>query len=163
MSLTVERTSPTTLTVTRRFRASPARVFAAHTDQALVARWLGGEGYGGYAMPVCEFDARPGGSFRYEFANAGTGHSFAITGDFDVVEAPSPGGIGRTVHRETMHMPERTPINLVETLFAPDGDGTLLTMTMTLPDAASVDAMVATGMTDGMEYSYGRLDSALAA
>jgi uncharacterized protein YndB with AHSA1/START domain len=32
MSLAVERTSPTTLRITRRFKASPERVFAAHSS-----------------------------------------------------------------------------------------------------------------------------------
>ena len=41
MSLTVERTSPTTLTITRRFKAPPERVFAAHVEpdsQAIAER-----------------------------------------------------------------------------------------------------------------------------
>ena len=42
MTLTVERTSPTTLTVTRRFAAPPERVFAAHVEPALLRRWCYG-------------------------------------------------------------------------------------------------------------------------
>ena len=56
-------------------------------------------------------------------------------------------------------MPDPTPDNRVETVFAPEGEGTLLTMTMTMPTAEALDAMVATGMTDGMEASYARLDA----
>ncbi len=48
-------------------------------------------------------------------------------------------------------MPDTTPDNHVETLFEPDGQGTLMTMRMTLPDAATREAMLATGMDDGME------------
>jgi uncharacterized protein YndB with AHSA1/START domain len=67
----------------------------------------------------------------------------------------------RLVHVERMHMPDATPDNHVETTFAPDGTGTLMTMRMTLPDAATRAAMLSTGMEHGMEASYVRLESTL--
>ena len=42
--------------------------------------------------------------------------------------------------------------------FTPDGDGTLLRLRMTLPDADSRAAMLATGMEEGMEASYARME-----
>ena len=48
--------------------------------------------------------------------------------------------------------------NRVETTFTAERGGTLLTMRMTLPDAATREAMLATGMADGMEMGYARLD-----
>jgi uncharacterized protein YndB with AHSA1/START domain len=65
----------------------------------------------------------------------------------------------RIVHVERMHLPDPTPDNRVETSFAPDGSGTLMTMRMTVPDAATRTAMLASGMEVGMEASYARLDS----
>ena len=50
----------------------------------------------------------------------------------------------------------------VETTFDADGGGTLLTLRMTLPDAETRRAMLATGMEDGMEASYARLEGVLA-
>jgi hypothetical protein len=47
----------------------------------------------------------------------------------------------------------------VETRFEPDGNGTLMTLRMTLPDAATRAAMLATGMEHGMEASYVRLET----
>jgi hypothetical protein len=47
----------------------------------------------------------------------------------------------------------------VETRFTPDGTGTLMTMRMTLPDANTREAMLATGMEHGMEASYVRLET----
>ena len=41
----------------------------------------------------------------------------------------------------------------------PDGAGTLMTMRMTLPDAETRAAMLATGMEHGMEASYVRLET----
>ena len=136
--------------VTRRFAASPDAVFRAHTEPMLIQRWMLGPD--GWTMPVCVCDARPGGKFRYEWAN-GDGKSFSITGEFIALEPFS-----RIVHVERMHLPDPTPDNHVETRFDSDGSGTLMTMRMTLPDAATRAAMLATGMEGGMEASYARLD-----
>jgi hypothetical protein len=57
-----------------------------------------------------------------------------------------------------MHLPDPTPDNHVETTFAPDGNDTLLTLRMILPDEATRTAMLSTGMEQGMEASYVRLD-----
>lgn len=159
MSMTIERPSPTTLVVTRRFAASPARVYAAHTEPALLRRWMGG--YGGWAMTVCEADPRPGGAFRYRFEPTDGSQGFEITGTYESVDPPRDGRAGRTRHLERMQLGPDAPTaeNRVETVFARDGDGTLLTMTMEVDDPATMDAMVATGMTDGMAWTYDRLDA----
>jgi hypothetical protein len=57
-----------------------------------------------------------------------------------------------------MHLPDPTPDNRVETRFEADGAGTLMVMRMTLPDRATREAMLATGMEHGMEASYARLE-----
>jgi uncharacterized protein YndB with AHSA1/START domain len=146
----VNVTSPV---VTRRFAASPKAVYRAHTDPALVQKWMLGPD--GWTMPVCICDARPGGKIRYEWS-IGKGHSFYLTGEF--VELTP---FSRIVHIERMHMPNATPDNHVETSFESDGSGTLMTMRMTLPDEAPRKAMLATGMEHGMEASYVRLESLL--
>jgi uncharacterized protein YndB with AHSA1/START domain len=78
---------------------------------------------------------------------------FYVTGEFLNIE-PSR----RIVHVERMHLPEPTPDNLIETRFDPEGQGTLLTLRMTLPDFATRERMLSTGMARGMEASYARLD-----
>lgn len=154
MALKVERTSPTSLVVTRAFAAPPALVWKAHTDPALIQRWCLGPD--GWEMPLCEMNPIPGGSFRYEFKEVATGNGFAITGKIEVVEAPH-----RMVHIETMHLPDPTPPARIETRFEATDTGTRMVMTMEVEEAASMDAMVATGMTDGMEQTYSRLDGML--
>ena len=145
----------TRVIVTRRFAAPPEMVFRAHTDPALVQRWmLGPEGW---TMPVCQLDARPGGKCRYEWTD-GKGHGFYLTGELIEIEPPR-----RIVHVERMHLPDPTPDNHIETTFEPDGDGTLMTMRMTLPDATTRAQMLATGMERGMEASYVRLESEILA
>jgi uncharacterized protein YndB with AHSA1/START domain len=136
--------------VTRRFAAAPEAVYRAHTDPELIQKWmLGPEGW---SMPVCLSDPRPGGKIRYEWSD-GKGGGFYLTGEYlELVP------FSRIVHVERMHLPDPTPDNHVETRFEPDGNGTLLTMRMTLPDAQTRQAMLATGMEHGMEASYVRLD-----
>ena len=57
-----------------------------------------------------------------------------------------------------MHLPDATPDNHIETQFVADGRGTLMTMRMSLPDAATRAAMLETGMEHGMEDSYARFE-----
>lgn len=137
--------------VKRRFAASPEAVFRAHTDPALIQRWMLGPD--GWTMPVCICEARPGGKMRFEWSN-GKGAGFQLTGEFVELEPNR-----RIVHVERMHLPDPTPDNNIETIFEPDGDGTLLTLRMTLPDAQTRAQMLATGMEHGMEKSYQRLES----
>ena len=142
----------THVVITRRFAASPEEVYRAHTDAALLPRWLLGPE--GWAMPVCECDARPGGKFRYEWSNGKRG--FYQTGEFLELEPYS-----RIVHVGRMFLPEQTPDNHIETRFETDGKGTLMTIRMTLPNAETRNAMLASGMEGGMETSYVRLEGML--
>jgi uncharacterized protein YndB with AHSA1/START domain len=136
--------------VTRRFGAAPGMVYRAHTEPDLIQRWLLGPP--GWTMPVCVNEARPGGKIRYEWSDGGGG-GFHLTGEYIAVEP-----LRRLVHVERMHLPDPTPDNHVETVFEADGKGTLMTMRMTLPNAETRAAMLATGMENGMEASYERLD-----
>jgi uncharacterized protein YndB with AHSA1/START domain len=137
--------------VTRRFAAPPEAVYRAHTEPKLIQKWMLGPD--GWTMPVCVCEARPGGRIRYEWAD-GKGGGFYLTGEF-VELVP----FNRIVHVERMHLPDPCPDNHVETRFEPDGSGTLMTMQMTLPDAQTRAAMLASGMEHGMEASYVRLEA----
>jgi uncharacterized protein YndB with AHSA1/START domain len=137
--------------VVRRFAAQPELVYRVHTEPGLVQKWMFGPD--GWTMPVCVSDARPGGKIRYEWVD-GKGSGFHLTGEFlELVP------FSRIVHVERMHLPDPTPDNHVETRFEPDGSGTLLTMRMTLPDAEVRARMLATGMEQGMEAGYARLET----
>ena len=153
--LTLKSEGDRYIAVTRRFAAAPAVVYRAHIEPEIVKSWMTGPE--GWTMPVCINEARPGGKIRYEWAN-GDGRSFHLTGAFITLEPPH-----RIVHVERMHLPEATPDNHVETIFEKDGSGTLMTMRMTLPDAATRAAMLKTGMETGMEAGYVRLETMMAA
>lgn len=149
--LSIETEGDTHVVVIRRFAAPPEAVYRAHTEAELVQRWMLGPD--GWTMPVCICDARPGGEIRYEWID-GKGGGFHVTGEFIALTPFS-----RIVHVERMHLPDPTPDNHIETTFAPDGSGTLMTMRMTLPDAATRAAMLASGMEHGMEASFVRLEA----
>jgi uncharacterized protein YndB with AHSA1/START domain len=149
--MTFETEGDKRVVVTRRFAAPPEAVYRAHTEPSLIQKWLLGPD--GWTMPVCVSEARPGGQIRYEWTD-GKGAGFHLTGEY-VELVP----FRRIVHVERMHLPDPTPDNHVETMFQPDGTGTLMIMRMTLPDAETRAAMLATGMEGGMEASYVRLET----
>jgi uncharacterized protein YndB with AHSA1/START domain len=151
--LTLKTEGDTHVVITRRFEAPPEAVYRAHTEPALIQKWLLGSE--GWTMPVCINEARAGGKFCYEWAHSTKG-GFHITGEFLEVEP-----YNRIVHVERMHLPDPTPENRVETRFEADGPGTLMTIRMTLPDAQTRAAMLSTGMERGMEASYVRLEGML--
>ena len=74
-----------TISFTREFEAGAARVFAAHTDPDLVARWTGPRGT---TCRIRSFDASTGGSWSY-VVSAGDGRSWGFHGSFHEVTAPS--------------------------------------------------------------------------
>ena len=149
--LTLKTEGDRHVVVTRRFDAPPEDVYRAHTEPALLQKWLLGPD--GWTMPVCISEPRPGGKIRFEWTD-GKGGGFHLTGEYLELEPFS-----RIVHVERMHLPDPTPDNRVETTFKPDRNGTLFTLRMTLPDATTREAMLATGMEHGMEASYARLDA----
>ena len=148
--MTLKTEGDTHVVVTRRFAASPEAVYRAHIEPSIIQKWmLGPEGW---TMPVCVNEPWAGGKMRYEWTN-GKGRSFYLTGECVSLEP-----FHRIVHVERMHLPDPTPDNHIETTFEADGSGTLMTMRMTLPDAKTREAMLATGMEHGMEASYVRLE-----
>lgn len=151
MTLKLERTGPTTAVATRFFAAPPERVYAAHTEPALLRQWLLGPD--GWEMTRCDSDPRPGGKIRYDWAETGGEGAFHLTAEYLVVEPPH-----RLVHVERMFLPDPTPDVHVETLFQAEGAGTRLMMTLTAPSPEAMDGMLASGMEHGMEASYVRLD-----
>jgi uncharacterized protein YndB with AHSA1/START domain len=148
--LTLKTEGDRCVVVTRRFAAPPEALYHAHTEPKIIQKWmLGPEGW---TMPVCKSDARPGGQIRFEWTD-GKGGGFYLTGEYLELEPYT-----RIVHVERMHLPGPTPDNHVETTFDPDGAGTSMTMRMTLVSAEARTAMLASGMEQGMEASYVRLE-----
>lgn len=162
MPTPAEVTSPSDreVRVTRRFNAPRQLVWDAHTKPELVKRW---QGYDGWDMPVCDMDVRVGGTYRWQWKNREDGTQFGFFGTFREVDAPSklvhdqyfdPGNLGGA-------MPVDDPCIVSLELSEEDGVTTLV-CNLTFASKEARDGAVSTGMTDGMEYSYTRLDGLLA-
>ena len=144
--------------VTRDFRAPRDLVYRAWTEPALVQRWLLGPP--GWTMPVCEMDLRVGGRFRWRWRDE-HGAEFGFTGEFRELVRPS-----RIVHTEIYDPGDvggEMGEALVTNAFVERAPGvTTQTITIRYASKAERDAALATGMTDGMEMSYRKLDALLA-
>jgi uncharacterized protein YndB with AHSA1/START domain len=157
MSLQVTLPSDREVRVVRTFMAPRELVYKAHTTPALVQRWMLGPP--GWTMPVCEMDVRPGGSYRWRWKSEEDGKEFGFFGTFQEVDPPArlvhaehydPGDIGGPMSSDE---PALITMELTES-----GGVTTLTVTMRFPSKEARDGAVASGMTDGMEIGYARLD-----
>ena len=104
-------------------------------------------------MPVCEVATEVGQTYRYEWAQVDGEGRFGFTGE--LLESLPP---HRAVTTEAM-IGTDGPGTTNELTLTPVEDGTLLSLLITYPSAEVRDAILATGMTDGMETSYKRLDA----
>lgn len=161
MPLEVTQPSEREVRVTRTFNAPRTLVWDAHTKPELVKKWMLGPP--GWSMPVCEMDVRKGGKYRWRWRSDGEGKEFGFYGAFTEVDAPSriahdqyfdPGDIGGA-------MPAGDPALITLELSESRGVTTLVS-TMQFASKADRDAAVSTGMTDGMEMGYARLDDMFA-
>jgi uncharacterized protein YndB with AHSA1/START domain len=151
LSTHAEILSDTQIRVSRVIRGSVDQVWEAHHNPDLMKRWLLGPD--GWTMPVCEVAQRVGDTYRYEWEETGSGNRFGFDGE--VFESNPP-------HREatTEHMIDTDyPSTTNEMTLTPIEGGTLLSLVITYANAEVRDTVLATGMTDGMETSYARLEA----
>jgi uncharacterized protein YndB with AHSA1/START domain len=144
--------SDTQVRISRVIRGSVEQVWRAHHDAELMRRWLLGPD--GWTMPVCEVATTVGEKYRYEWEPVDGGEGrFGFEGE--LLESSPP---HRAVTTERMiGMPGEGTVN--ELTLTTVAAGTLLALVITFPDVDTRDAVLATGMTDGMEASYARLES----
>jgi len=141
----------TRVRISRVIRGTVDQVWRAHHDADLMKRWLLGPD--GWTMPVCEIASGVGDSYRYEWeAEDGSGR-FGFEGELLESEPPH-----RAVTTERMIGMEGPGTVNEMTLTALESGGTLLTLVITYPSAEVRDLVLGTGMTDGMERSYARLE-----
>jgi uncharacterized protein YndB with AHSA1/START domain len=120
--MAVETAVRPSLTLKRRFKAAPAKVFAAWTDPEKIKRWMGP---GEIVTQRAEADPRIGGRYRIEMRSPNG-------------EAHNVGGVYREVVANEKLVftwswdaapPDEPHESLVTVLFKPDDGGTLLTVT----------------------------------
>jgi uncharacterized protein YndB with AHSA1/START domain len=146
--LTVTQVGDHELLFTRDFDAPRSLVFEAHTTPALLQQWLLGPG--GWTMPVCEVDLRPGGRFRYVWRK--NGKDMGISGVYREIVPPE-----RIVHTEIFDQDWTGGETLVTSTFTEANGRTTLTMTVAYASAAARAGALQTGMVGGMSDTYDRL------
>jgi len=151
-SLTVTHPSPTELRIQRTFDAPRALVWEAHTKPEYIRQWLLGPD--GWSMPVCEFDAREGGTYRYEWLREATGERMGMGGtilEFSPIERM----VASERFDEAWYPGEC--VNTSEFEASSDGTQTTLTVTSRFESEDALKIASETGMLDGMEVTYDRL------
>lgn len=143
--------------ITRLIEGPLDLVWRAHTEPDLMKQWLLGPE--GWVMTTCEIATEVGGEYRYAWAPTGDTEGTAFGFDGTVLVADPPRRMVTTEHMTDTDFP--STVNDLS-LYEEDG-ATLLTLLIEYPDAATRDMVLATGMTDGMETSYARLESVIAA
>lgn len=138
--------------VTRVVDAPRRLVFDAMSNPKHVPQWLTGPE--GWTMPVCEIDLRPGGAWRYVYRRP-DGAEMTLQGSYREVAPPE-----RIVSTESWGPEWPETIN---TLVLTEAAGqTTITMTIRYPSQEARDAALRSGMKDGMNQGFARLDRLLA-
>lgn len=142
-----------TIVLTRLFAATPAQVWDAWTNPAILPLWFGPEGY---SCVTKQIDLRTGGVWRFDMIGP-------------------DGTVWANRHRITLHKPMNEirylldddgaspgpPMEAVITL-APEAGGTRLTQTLTLPSAEAKAGALAFGADKLGETTLDKLAAILA-
>ena len=149
--------SDTEVRVTRDFTAPRTLVWQAHTEPKLITRWMLGPP--GWSMPVCEVDLRMGGKYRWRWKSDESGAEFGFFGEFTKVDAHATLAHTEYYDPGTMaaDMDTSKPAIVTNTFTEKNGVTTLVVL-MDFGSKEARDMAVSTGMTDGMEMGYQRLD-----
>jgi uncharacterized protein YndB with AHSA1/START domain len=138
--------------ITREFNAPRDLVFRAYTDPELLVQWLGPHGT---TMTIDRFEVRDGGTWRYLSRDA-DGAEFAFHGVFH--GTPSPDGIVQTFEFEGWP----GHVSLETATFEERAGRTLVRLNSVYQSVEDRDQMVESGMEQGINEGYERLDDLLA-
>ena len=150
----VELLDDTHVRITRLVDGPRELVWRAHHDEDLVRQWMLGPD--GWEMTEYIAGINPGDSYRTSWAPVGDteGEPFGFEGEVLLSDPPR-----RAVTTERM---QGLPVETINDLNLYEEDGaTLITVLIEYPDKETRDMILATGMADGMEASFARLESAV--
>lgn len=139
--------------ITREFNAPVDKVFAAHTDPDIYARWNGPHDL---STTIGEWDCRTGGAWSFVSADA-DGNEFGFYGSFHevrpnelIVQTFTFAGFPDGVSLERLTLDDL-------------GEGRCRLTAVSLVDSFEArDAMIASGMEHGIREGYEKLDDHLA-
>lgn len=133
----------------REFDAPVSAVFNAHRDPALVAQWMGPDGY---VSDMKEWDFRTGGAWHY-VQHDPTGGDYEFRGTFHTVRENE----FAIQTFEFLGFPD--VVSIESMTFTDLGDGrTRLSGRAVYPTLEARDGMVSSGMERGMSEGYDRLE-----
>lgn len=154
MPAALEVIDDTHVVVRRTVRGRLDQVWRAFNEKELLQKWLLGPD--GWEMPVCEVASEVGATYRYEWEKVGGGERFGFTGKLLEQEAPR-----RAVTTEAMIGMEESFTKNELILTPKPGGRTLISVSIEYPSKEVRDMVIGTGMVDGMETSYARLEVVL--
>lgn len=152
--LQISTPTDSTIVLTRTFNAPRRLVWEATFTPDKMRRWMLPPP--GLTMTVCECDARVGGALMVAWKSDETDPVMTLQGVFtEVVEQE------RAVHTETMVLGSGETIGkLVEMHeFVENGNITTMRVTQTYDAKEARDDAIASGMDEGMEACYERLEA----
>jgi uncharacterized protein YndB with AHSA1/START domain len=139
----------TRIEIVRDFDAPKRLVYRAWTDPELIMRWwTAGRG----EAKVCEVDLRPGGAWRYVMVTH-DGHEVGFQGEYAEVVPEE-----RLVHTEIYEGAPGAPAATLTVLFEEHDGRTTVTQWMDVPDRATRDMILASGMEDGLQDALDLLE-----
>jgi uncharacterized protein YndB with AHSA1/START domain len=142
--------------ITREFAAPKEQVFKAFTTPELVRRWWHakrGE------MTVCEIDLRVGGKWRYVMTAEGFGE-VGFHGEYREV-VPNERIVSTEMYEGVPEGVSEEDATTVNTATFTEADGrTTLTILVQAPNKTSRDAIIESGMEDGLQDALDLLEKA---
>ena len=148
----VELLDDTHVRITRLIDGPRDLVWRAHHEPQLLKKWMLGPD--GWSMTVAEPATEVGQSYRNAWEQDGAPETaFGFEGELLLSDAPR-----REVSTERM-MGTEGPSTTNDLQFYEEDGATLLTLLIEYPDKETRDMILATGMADGMEASYARLEA----
>lgn len=154
--------SDTTVVIKRAFNAAVHLVWRAYTEPEIFTRWCSGPPW---SMPVCEMDVRTGGKYTWRWRNEENGFEFGFCGEFREVEP-----YRKLVHTQAFDAGNmdvgmgKEEVLITVTFEEKEDSGS--TTVVTLFEYSSKedrDEALSTGMTDGMEMNFKKLEILVAA
>jgi uncharacterized protein YndB with AHSA1/START domain len=143
------------IVMTREFNAPRRLLFDAFTKPELVRQWLLGPP--GWSMPVCEIDLKVGGKYRYVWRQDSDGTEMGMGGVYREIVAPE-----RLVSTEKFDEAWYPGEAVGTIVLSENGGKTTVTQTILYESREARDAVLKSGMEQGLAASYERLAEMLA-
>jgi uncharacterized protein YndB with AHSA1/START domain len=137
--------------VVRAFSAPRTLVYEAMSNPKHLPKWMTGPE--GVTMPVCEMDVRAGGRWRFVYRMP-NGQEMTMQGSYREIVP-----LERMVSTESWGPEWPETVNTME--LAESQGVTTMTLTVLYPSKEARDAALGSGMKEGMDMGFARLDTLL--